>query len=33
MHNSTHRVEHALFAITLAAMGYLYLGTLLSQAL
>jgi len=33
MHNSTHRVEHALFAIALAAMGYLYLGTLLSQAL
>jgi len=33
MNHSTYRVEHALFAVTLAAMGYLYLGTLLSQAL
>ena len=37
--NSSHRtlglaarVEHALFAITLVTMGYLYLGALLAQA-
>ena len=42
MDSSTHtpgsrtlvaRVEHALFAITLVAIGYLYLGALLEQAL
>ena len=27
------RVEHALFAVTLAAIGYLYLGALLEQAI
>ena len=27
------RLEHALFAITLAAIGYMYLGTLFAQTL
>jgi hypothetical protein len=27
------RVEHALFAVTLVAIGYLYLGALLEQTL